>query len=627
MARQLSRQLTGRQIDGIWHTSVVVFGKEVFYGQGISTTLPGRSHHGAPLQVIDMGNTSIDEETFDEYLTEIRDHYTSDKYHLLDFNCNSFTNDCIGFLTGGSIPDFIKDLPADFLSTPFGAALRPTIDAMFRRPTSNEATPSIPSPAPVPSPTSDSQLAASILQAVAAQAQSSTPLATATVGTPLHAVTNPSSFHSFLRTHRAAVAFFTSATCPPCKMIEPVFEKLAKEKGVKFDGSGVGFAKIDIGAGLGSNVASEWSVRATPTFIFFLEGQKVDELKGADANELQTQIDFLAFRAYPPHPHSSISVPAVEALSLSPILFMQVPSFETVLSKLSSFIRAAEDWPKENNSKDQVERILSEIVGPYLKTRFSTPPPSKPIAASQSMLVSWSQATLMLSRGLPMPSLFPLIDLWRLAVLDSSIAGWLFTVSSSDPLSVMLAKATEALRSSESTPGLRNLILITLRLFSNAFATPTLLKKLFFPEMKSAITAMLINSLLHTDTAVRTAASSLAFNFSVTLQKGRIEKIRGNNYAEAVAEDEDWEVEVVSAVVEALDRETSSEEVVHRLTASLAFLIRLSPFYEAQICPLLESLQARSILQSKLGKGGKDGGTTKKEVKRLVEEVALKLCP
>jgi hypothetical protein len=30
------------------------------------------------------------------------------QYHLLDFNCNSFTNDCIGFLTGGSIPSHIK---------------------------------------------------------------------------------------------------------------------------------------------------------------------------------------------------------------------------------------------------------------------------------------------------------------------------------------------------------------------------------------------------------------------------------------------------------------------------------------------------------------------------------------
>jgi PPPDE putative peptidase domain len=44
LARQLSLQMTGKQIDGVWHTSVVIFGKEVFYGQGISITAPGKSH-------------------------------------------------------------------------------------------------------------------------------------------------------------------------------------------------------------------------------------------------------------------------------------------------------------------------------------------------------------------------------------------------------------------------------------------------------------------------------------------------------------------------------------------------------------------------------------------------------
>lgn len=41
---------------------------------------------------------------------------------LLDFNCNSFTNDCVGFLTGGSIPDYIKGafmyLPLARVSSP-----------------------------------------------------------------------------------------------------------------------------------------------------------------------------------------------------------------------------------------------------------------------------------------------------------------------------------------------------------------------------------------------------------------------------------------------------------------------------------------------------------------------------
>lgn len=210
---------------------------------------------------------------------------------LLDFNCNSFTNDCIGFLTGGSIPEFIKgayntsspqvphsqvlllDLPTDFLSTPFGAAMRPTIDAMYRRPSAGAPTPAYPSP--------DSQSAASLLQSVASSAQASTTPASATqtLTAPIHVITNPPAFNSFLRSHRAAVAFFTDHTCAPCKMIEPVFERLSEEKGVKTGGAGgAGFAKIDIGVGLGQSLASEWGIRATPTFIFFLDGKKVNTL-------------------------------------------------------------------------------------------------------------------------------------------------------------------------------------------------------------------------------------------------------------------------------------------------------------------------------------------------------------
>ncbi|XP_013408514.1 uncharacterized protein LOC106172383 isoform X2 [Lingula anatina] len=51
-------------------------------------------------------------------------------YHLLDHNCNTFSNEIAQFLTGNSIPSKITSLPADVLSTPFGAMIRPFIDAM-----------------------------------------------------------------------------------------------------------------------------------------------------------------------------------------------------------------------------------------------------------------------------------------------------------------------------------------------------------------------------------------------------------------------------------------------------------------------------------------------------------------
>ncbi|KAF9479923.1 thioredoxin family protein [Pholiota conissans] len=637
MVRQLSRQLTGRQIDGIWHTSVVVFGKEVFYGQGINTTAPGRSHHGSPMQVIDMGETALDEDTFNEYIQEMSQHYTADKYHLLEFNCNSFTDDCVGFLTGGSIPSFIKDLPTDFLSTPFGAALRPTIDAMYRRPTPG------PAAAPAPSAGADPQLAASILQAVASQAQGGMPTqaaahpnaATNSLTAPVHVVTNPASFKSFLGSHKAAVAFFTSETCPPCKMIEPVFERLAEEKGTHGGRNGAGFAKVDIDVGLGSALALEWKITATPTFIFFLDGKKSDQLLGADRNELRTQVDLLLFQVYPPHPHTSVPMPAIQALSMNPILFSQVPPIDTVLSKLASFIDA-QPWPPSTAlTKAQAISTLSGTVGPYLKSRFATTPPPAPLpSATPAILVSWAQTTAVLASVLPVDSLFPLVDMWRLAFLDPAVGIWAATaIASQNPISAFLPKAL-ATPTTAPSKGARNYLLTVLRMLCNAFSSLALAQRILGDaQVRGAVMGVLVPSLLHDDATVRTAGASLAFDIAAVVQKRRVEAVRtGRGIMEEDEAEEgrdEWDVEMISALLEAVDRERENEEVVHRLVAALAFFLRLSPQYQTQLAPLLQVLQSKDILRRKLSAGDgwtAAGGIAKKEVKKLVEEVAEKLC-
>ncbi|KAF7296448.1 hypothetical protein HMN09_01051200 [Mycena chlorophos] len=97
----------------------------------------------------------------------MRSHYTADKYHLLDLNCNSFTNDCAGFLTGGSIPAFVRDLPTDFLDTISGAALRPAGWAMYSRPS-----PVLP---PSPGQPRTNPIASSLLEAVASQKRNNPP--------------------------------------------------------------------------------------------------------------------------------------------------------------------------------------------------------------------------------------------------------------------------------------------------------------------------------------------------------------------------------------------------------------------------------------------------------------------
>ncbi|XP_016320734.1 desumoylating isopeptidase 1-like [Sinocyclocheilus anshuiensis] len=136
MARQLSPIMLGKQLDGIWHTSVVVYGEEFFYGgAGISSCPPGGTMLGPPDTVVELGNTEVTEEIFMDYLSSLGETTCSgDKYRLFEHNCNTFTNEVAQFLTGNKIPSYITDLPSEVLSTPFGQVLRPILDSIHIAP-------------------------------------------------------------------------------------------------------------------------------------------------------------------------------------------------------------------------------------------------------------------------------------------------------------------------------------------------------------------------------------------------------------------------------------------------------------------------------------------------------------
>ena len=167
------------------------------------------------------------------------------QYHLLGKNCSTYTS--------------TTDLPSDFLSTPLGAALRPTIDSMFGPLPAMPAAVQQGQPAMTPPGPSLLQSISDRVTGVPDSGYSSpgpsTNAQAAATPSPLtgaiHALTNPASFRALLSSHRAVVAKFTSATCPPCMMIEPVFEELAREKAKEGEGQ-VAFAKVDLGIGMGS---------------------------------------------------------------------------------------------------------------------------------------------------------------------------------------------------------------------------------------------------------------------------------------------------------------------------------------------------------------------------------------
>ncbi|KAL3828136.1 hypothetical protein ACJIZ3_016938 [Penstemon smallii] len=130
LARQLSTTFLGKAIEAIWHTGVVVYGNEYYFGGGIQSAPVGKTPYGTPMRVVDLGVTHVPKKMFEEYLQEIGPRYTAETYSLLTHNCNNFSNEVAQFLVGGSIPEYILNLPNEVMSSPMGALMLPMIQQL-----------------------------------------------------------------------------------------------------------------------------------------------------------------------------------------------------------------------------------------------------------------------------------------------------------------------------------------------------------------------------------------------------------------------------------------------------------------------------------------------------------------
>lgn len=133
MATKIVKFMTGLDIEGIWHTSLVIYGKEYFFGGGICKGEPRNTPYGTPLKESVFGTTNKTEEEFNEYLQSIDNVYNAENYHLLNNNCNHFTNAICQFLCGKPLPDEIVNQHKVLADTPFGKWLIPRLEAMSNK--------------------------------------------------------------------------------------------------------------------------------------------------------------------------------------------------------------------------------------------------------------------------------------------------------------------------------------------------------------------------------------------------------------------------------------------------------------------------------------------------------------
>ncbi|EWC48556.1 hypothetical protein DRE_01778 [Drechslerella stenobrocha 248] len=579
LARVYSQALLGQQVDAVYHTSIVIDGVEIYYGAGIQRSYPGTTHHGAPEQVLDLGYTALPADVVAEYLESMKEIYAPESYDLFMHNCNNFTDDFATFLVGKGIPKNITSLPSDVLSTPFGQMLRPTIDAAMRPITtapSISAPPARPMDPPTMMPSSSTGVNGT-----------SQPYAGVRVAHTLADFDRIMSSAS----DKGAVVFFTSATCPPCRVVYPHFEQLAEESSGKLV-----FIKVDVSKSY--DIGSKYQVRATPTFISYIRGEKFEEWSGAHPGTLKANVNMLMTATYPPHPHESLRLPVfISSASQPPVTYSRQLPMNKVLTKLGHVgtqppVIAMKEFLTTKHSKGAIEARVPDLH-------------------------SWSALLQSSFKDLPPETLFPLVDIFRLSLADPRVSA----LYAEEQDHVTIKALLETALSEEK--GIYEVRLVTLHALCNLFSTPLFPPHLVVAPLISLVIALVTSCLLdETHPQLRVAAAALIFNLATYNQKIRSTSSPASVSDRVDALSDDDQIQLLATVVEAVDREKESAEALRGLILSLGLIV-YGAKVDGEVLELVGVLEAARIL-------GEKGKTADKKVlgddgARLCKEVGEEL--
>eukprot|EP00927_Polykrikos_kofoidii_P055970 TRINITY_DN50154_c0_g1_i1.p1 TRINITY_DN50154_c0_g1~~TRINITY_DN50154_c0_g1_i1.p1 ORF type:complete len:704 (-),score=144.28 TRINITY_DN50154_c0_g1_i1:20-2131(-) len=121
--------LMGRRMEGVWHTGVVVYGKEYWFGGEIFESDPEDTPFGTPLKKVLIGRTvCTKDELWDKISRELCREYTPENYDVLTHNCNNFSDECTLFLSNLHIPDEVRTQPETCMNAWAVKALRPVLN-------------------------------------------------------------------------------------------------------------------------------------------------------------------------------------------------------------------------------------------------------------------------------------------------------------------------------------------------------------------------------------------------------------------------------------------------------------------------------------------------------------------
>ncbi|PSS02418.1 PUL domain-domain-containing protein [Coniella lustricola] len=545
LARQMSMQFLGFQLDAVYHTSIELDGLEWVYDGNVVAIAPGTSHLGQPLQRLHLGKTQLPMDVIQQYVESLKEIFTVQAYNLWKHNCNNFSNDLATFLLGTGIPDHILHMPDAVLDSPFGRMLMPALNQQVEAGRQQGGIWGI------QGNTNGS--------ATATSSQGQLPFQEAKV----RLANNTQELDSLLAAAQksCAVVFFTSATCGPCKMLYPLYDQLAAEVGDKGT-----LIKVDIARAF--DVSSRYSVRATPTFISFVRGVQDTRWSGADAAALRGNVRLLVQMAHPSHPHVSLKLPTLQNPDAKSVLFTKTPPIPKLLAKMGS----------------AAEEPAVKSLAHFIEARDQE-------GAAEATLPDMTALTSFIRdcvESLSPDLVFTVVDLLRCGLADLRLSGYMAEEKEHETIIALLSHVNGL--STDCPYALR---LVTLQMACNLFSSPLYPVEILSREsLRSAVTSLVSSSFLdESHSNVRVAAASLLFNVALANSKKR-------RAGETDVLPENDQIELAAALLEAISQESQSREALSGMLLALGYLSYLAPL-DGELVDLLRTMDAGDTVLSK----------------------------
>lgn len=296
----------------------------------------------------------------------------------------------------------------------------------------------------------------------------------------------------------------------------------------------------------------------------FLRGEKENTWSGANESQMRGNVRMLVQMAHPLHPHIRLRLPTLQRPHDKPIMYSMIPPLDKLFSKLKSF---------------STDSSMVELKA-FVRERQT----SSAAEANMPHLPGVSELISNIIQQIDPVSLFPFIDLFRLALVDPRVSGY-FAEQPSHLAIVSCLDRVVSLQDQCPYP----LRIVTLHMSCNLFSSP-----LFPPQLlgNSALSGLLIPlitfSLLeksHTPTAA--AAASLAYNMTAFNHLQRLNG-KGDILPESA------QVELMAGLLEAVQRKPGSKDEARGLLLSIGLLAYLAP-QDGELADLYRALEAKEV--------------------------------